>query len=95
MNNSPTFKPGDRVGFDSDPAEQGTVLRVVYVVQWDNKSWGVDIERSESVTPVAGVPKQIDQDFERDEAGKALLPKNRITLEEARSKLRGFHFNQE
>ena len=95
MSDSPTFNPGDRVAFETDPSELGTVLRIAYVVKWDNEEWGVDIERSEGVTTPPKAKPAISQDFERDEAGKALLPKNHITLDEARSKLSGFHFNQE
>lgn len=34
-------------------------------------------------------------DFERDENGRALLPVNLMTVEEARSKLSGWHFSKE
>jgi len=95
MSGSPIFKPGDRVAFETDSSELGTVLRVAYVIKWDNEAWGVDIERSEGVAAPPKTKPVINQDFERDESGKALLPKNHITLDEARSKLSGFHFNQE
>jgi hypothetical protein len=37
----------------------------------------------------------VPTDFERDAQGHALLPKNRILLDEARSKLSGYHFAKE
>jgi len=41
---------GDRVQYDSDPREWGTVIDVMYVIDWDN--WGVE------GTPSYGVRKK-------------------------------------
>jgi cold shock CspA family protein len=44
---SEQLETGDRVQYDSDPIEKGTIMDIMYVVDWDN--WGVEAAPSYSV----------------------------------------------
>jgi len=57
-----TFRKGDRVAWDSDPAYTGTVIDVAYVVQWDSDEWETEfvsrfaIRREGPLSPINVTP---------------------------------------